>query len=77
MDGGEWTEPVPALVEALVEKKVIGATAGYWFQAVWTDAGELFTYGSGLLGHGLHWSGSIRGDSELIPRLVEALAGKR
>jgi len=37
---------VPRLVEALVEK-VIGAAAGANHSAVWTEEGELFTFGVG------------------------------
>jgi hypothetical protein len=34
---------VPRLVEALVGKRVIGAAAGGFQTAVWTEEGELFT----------------------------------
>ena len=47
-------EPVLRLVEALAGKKVAGASAGSGYMAVWTDAGELFTFGNGehwRLGH--------------------------
>jgi alpha-tubulin suppressor-like RCC1 family protein len=60
---------VPRLVEALAEKKVIGAAAGGDHTAVWTETGELFTFGngySGQLGHG-------REEEELVPRLVATL----
>jgi len=71
--GGEESESVPRLVEALAAKKVVGASAGGLHTAAWTDAGELFTFGNGhegMLGHG--------GDEdESVPRLVEALAGKK
>jgi len=63
---------VPRLVEALARKKVVGAAAGTDHTAVWTDEGELFTFGCGSvqLGHG--------GDAdELVPRLVGALAGQK
>jgi len=55
--GGEQDdEPVPRLIEALAGKKVVGAAAGCVHTAVWTDAGELFTFGygggQGRLGHG-------------------------
>jgi len=74
-------EPVPRRVEALVGKTLVGAAAGVIHTAVWTDAGELFTYGpeygegggAGQLGHG----GQHTEHSELVPRLVEALAGKK
>jgi len=67
--GGQQHELVPRLVEGLGGKKAIGAAAGGWHTAVWTDAGELFTFGlgqNGQLGHG-------EGQYELVPRLVEAL----
>merc|ERR1711939_824174 len=67
--GGKAEEHVPRLVEALGGKKMIGASAGERHTAVWTDAGELFTFGCGYhgqLGHG----GKA---NELAPRLVEAL----
>jgi len=71
--GGEQQGRVPRLVEALVGKKVIGASAGYFHTAVWTEEGELFTLGygdGGKLGHGGH-------QTELVARLVEALSGKK
>jgi len=71
--GGEQTEPVPRLVQALAGKKVVGAAAGGNHTMVWTEEGELFTFGIGFfgrLGHGGE-------EDELVPRLVEALAGKK
>jgi len=71
--GGDQNEHVPRLVEALVGKKVIGVAAGEDHTAVWTEEGELFTFGDGfyvILGHGGK-------ETELVPRLVEALAGKK
>jgi len=71
--GGEQTELVPRLIEALVGKKVVGVAAGCIHTAVWTEAGELFTFGlggTGQLGHGGR-------QNEDVPRLVEALAGNR
>jgi len=71
--GGWNDEPVPRLVQALAGKKVIGAAAGANHMAVWTEAGELFTFGCGRwgkLGHG-------RGENDwCVPKLVEVLAGK-
>jgi alpha-tubulin suppressor-like RCC1 family protein len=62
---------VPQLVEALAQKKVVGASAGSYYTAVWTEAGELFTFGYiSYLGHG----GT---QNALVPRLVEAFAGKK
>jgi len=58
---------VPRLVQALAGKKVVGATAGYSHTSVWTDEGELFTFGDGnfgRLGHG----GT---QNESVPRLVD------
>jgi len=57
---------VPRLVEALVGKKVVGAAAGEIHTAMWTEAGEIFTFGKGYsrsLGHGGE-------QDELAPRLV-------
>ena len=68
--GGTQNELVPKLVEALAEKKVIGAAAGFEHTVVWTNEGELFTFGGGNLGHGGH-------QGELVPRLVDALAGQK
>jgi RCC1 and BTB domain-containing protein len=71
--GPEEIELMPRLVEALVGKQVVGAATGSQHTAVWTKAGELFTFGKGYdgqLGHGGH-------EDELVPRLVEALVGKK
>jgi len=71
--GGTQVELVPRMIEALAGKKVVGAAAGREHTVVWTDAGELFTFGCGQnwqLGHGGQ-------QKELLPRLVEALAGKK
>jgi len=65
--GGEENERVPRLVEALVGKQVVGATAGGDHTAVWTEAGELFTFGLGEYGQ----------NRDFVPRLVNALAGKK
>jgi alpha-tubulin suppressor-like RCC1 family protein len=75
--GVQQNEGVPRLVEAFSGKKVVGASAGSNHTAAWIEAGELFTelftFGEGFfgqLGHG--------GDEyEDVPRLVEALAGKK
>jgi len=45
--GGTQIELVPRLVEALAGKMVIGAAAGDYQTAAWTDAGELFTFEEG------------------------------
>ena len=53
--GGEENERVPRLVDALTGHKVVGASAGAIYTAVWTDVGELYTFGcgyAGRLGHG-------------------------
>jgi len=80
--GGVESERVPRLVEALVGKKVAAAAAavGSDHTVVWTDAGELFTFGDlmkghvhvdcGMLGHGVQ-------KGEYVPRLVDALVGKK
>ena len=52
----DWPHPVPrcksipTLVEALAGKNVIGASAGNYHTAVWTDANEILTFGSGFDG---------------------------
>jgi len=51
---------VPRLVEAFAGKKVVGASAGTYHTVLWTDEGELFTFGAGRLGHRgwwMHWQG--------------------
>jgi len=71
--GGTQGELVPRLVETLAGKMVIGAATGTDHTVAWTDEGELFAFGhehSGKLGHG-------REQHELLPRLIEALAGKK
>jgi alpha-tubulin suppressor-like RCC1 family protein len=71
--GGQEHERVPRLVEALAGMKVIGASANTAHTAVWTEGGELFTFGygdHGQLGHGGQ-------EDEFVPRLIEALAGKK
>jgi len=56
---------------------VIGAAAGHVYTVAWTAEGELFTFGwgyNGKLGGQLGHGGT---QTELMPRLVEALAGKK
>jgi len=43
--GGEGTELVPRLVEALAWKEVIGTAAGARHTAIWTEVGLLITFG--------------------------------
>ena len=43
--GGEGTQTVPRIIQALVGKKVIGAAAGEYHTVVQTEAGELFAFG--------------------------------
>jgi alpha-tubulin suppressor-like RCC1 family protein len=72
--GGNAGERVPRVVEALAGKQVVGAAAGGVHTVVWTDTGEVYTFGFGYygrLGHG------VGNQSELVPRMVEALAGKQ
>jgi RCC1 and BTB domain-containing protein len=48
---------------------VVGASAGVYHTAVWTETGEVYTFGGGafgLLGHGGE-------EGELVPRMVAAL----
>ena len=71
--GGTGSELVPRTVEALAGKRVVQVAAGGSHTAVLTSDGEMLTFGrggSGQLGHG------GTGD-ELVPRTVQALAGKR
>jgi len=79
--GGEEDESVPRLVEALLGRKVVGAAAGFAHTVVWTEAGELFTFGEegsgnlcGRPGHDPVYGGK---QDELVPRLVEALVGEK
>jgi alpha-tubulin suppressor-like RCC1 family protein len=64
---------VPRVVEALAGQKVVAATAGSSHTVVWTEGGEVYTFGrggGGALGHG--------GEKNAhVPRVVEALAGKK
>jgi RCC1 and BTB domain-containing protein len=71
--GGPGDELVPRVVEALAGKKVVGASAGSGHTVAWTESGEVYTFGFGTfgnLGHGGH-------GNERVPRVVEALAGKK
>jgi len=70
--GGTQEEHVPRLVEALVGKKVIGAAAGYSHTAVWTEEGELLTFGQGEYGR----LGQGGNQPESVPRLVAIQALK-
>ena len=61
------------LAGALASNQVAGASASDSHTAVWTEEGELFTFGQGVdgrLGHGGE-------QDEHVPRPVEALAGKK
>jgi len=61
------------MIQTLAGEKVIGVSADEYHTALWTEAGELFTFGdgsSGKLGHG-------REQGENSPRLVEALVRKK
>ena len=65
---------VPRLVQGeLAGKKVAGVAAGRYHTVVFTEAGDLYTFGrgeNGQLGHG-----GIGNES--VPRLVGGLAGQR
>jgi len=67
--GGDEDELVPKLVEAFAGKKVVGASAGEFHTAMWTEDGEVFTFGKaaeyGSLGHG-------GGNDQRVPLVVEA-----
>jgi len=70
---GTKNELAPRLVEALAGEEVVGAAADGDHTVVWTEAGELYTFGRGyvgMLGHGGQ-------QHEFLPRLVKALAGKK
>jgi len=70
---GVGTVQFPRMIEALAGKKVVGVAAGGFHTAAWTETGDLFTFGvgyTGQLGHG-------GGEAKLIPRLVEAVSGKK
>jgi len=52
----------------MVGKKVVGVSAGGEHTGLWTEEGELFTFG--------RWEAGPRGtQDEPVPRLVDALAG--
>ena len=71
--GGEEIEMVPRAVEGLAGMKVVGATAGGRHTVVWTEDGRVFSFGLGVdgrLGHGGE-------ENELVPRVVEELAGMK
>ena len=72
--GRDDFELVPRLVQGeLAGKKVAGVAAGEYHTVVFTEAGDLYTFGDGTdgkLGHG----GT---DNESVPRLVGGLAGQR
>jgi len=62
--GGEEHASMPRWVEALAGKKVVGASAAVQHTAVWTEAGELFTFGNeeeGRLGHRVPKQSTLRG----------------
>jgi len=69
--GGQENQYVPRRAEALGGKKVVGASAGDGHTAMWTEAGELFSFGYGNLGQ------LVGQQNEFVPRLVEPLAGKK
>ena len=49
---GSWAqhESVPRLAQALVGTKVVGAATGEYHTAMWTEVGELLTFGDGEFG---------------------------
>ena len=65
---------VPTRVQALVDVQLAGAAARGHHTLVWTEEGDVYTFGeggNGQLGHG------VRAD-EPVPRLVEGpLVGKK
>jgi alpha-tubulin suppressor-like RCC1 family protein len=65
---------VPRLVVALAGKRVVGVSAGGEHSLLWTETGELYSFGEGTdgrLGHGGQYQ------NEHVPRLVATLAHKR
>ena len=77
-------ELVPRVVTGLVDKVVVGAAAGMIHTVVWTNEGEVYTFGCGehgRLGHGGLGHGGLGHGEEIndewVPRCVEALRGKR
>jgi alpha-tubulin suppressor-like RCC1 family protein len=71
--GGEEHEFVPRVVEALAGEKVVGASVGDHHTVAWTEGGEVYTFGFGLYGRLGHWGA----ENERVPRVVDALAGKK
>jgi len=67
--------PVPRLVEALTGKTVVGAAAAAGRRsshtAVWTKAGDIYTFGRGF--NGQLGQSQLGGRRELVPRLAQAL----
>ena len=57
----------PKRVDALSEDRVVGIALGYGFTLAVTDAGAVFPFGDGELGHGLS-------TSEVLPRRIQTLA---
>ena len=53
----------PKRVDALSEDRVVGVALGYGFTLAVTDAGAVFSFGDGELGHGLS-------TSEVLPRRI-------
>ena len=66
-------EYVPRVVGALNDKKVVGAAAGGHHTVVWTERGQVYTFGRGC--HGQLGHGDTR--AVRVPKLVEALSGKK
>jgi alpha-tubulin suppressor-like RCC1 family protein len=70
---GFLDEHVPRVVEAVAGNRMAGASAGSRHTVVWTEGGEVYTFGSGELGK-LGHGGE---DDEDVPKVVEALAGQK
>ena len=70
---GSRRERVPRKVDALAGHRVVGAVAGWYHTVVWTDKGEVFTFGAGgngRLGHGTE-------ECEKLPKQIVHLRGKK
>jgi len=57
---------------ALQGKRVVGASAGEFHTVVWTDAGQVYSFGNGHFGQLGHLCGDPFPSAEFMPRLIEA-----
>ena len=69
----DWDQFRPKQVEALKGRNVVQVSAGGYHSLVLTESGDVFSFGMGRygrLGHGDE-------ESQYLPKLVEALKGKK